>query len=52
MPQMSPLMWLTLFIMFSIVMITFNIYNYFLFMNKSMNLMLKKDFNKMMYWKW
>nr|WEL32840.1 ATP synthase F0 subunit 8 [Ptygomastax nihilsulcus] len=51
-PQMSPLMWLTLYIMFSIMMIMFNIFNYFLFMNKPLTLMSKKDFNKTIYWKW
>nr|WEL32852.1 ATP synthase F0 subunit 8 [Sinomastax longicornea] len=52
MPQMSPLMWLTLFILFSILMIMFNIFNYFLFMNKPTTLLMKKDLNKVMYWKW
>nr|WEL32828.1 ATP synthase F0 subunit 8 [Pentaspinula unispinula] len=52
MPQMSPLMWMTLFIMFSIVMIMFNILNYFFFMNKPVISALKMNINKMVFWKW
>nr|YP_010735784.1 ATP synthase F0 subunit 8 [Angulomastax meiospina]WEL32764.1 ATP synthase F0 subunit 8 [Angulomastax meiospina] len=52
MPQMAPLMWLTLFILFSMLMIMFNIFNYFLLENKVTILALKKDYNKMIYWKW
>nr|UPX88411.1 ATP synthase F0 subunit 8 [Melanagromyza aenea] len=51
MPQMSPISWLTLFMVFFVTFIVFNIMNYYcyfplLFTNKS----LMK--NKTMNWKW
>nr|ADZ56264.1 ATP synthase F0 subunit 8 [Bryodema luctuosum luctuosum] len=52
MPQMSPMMWFSLFIMFSITMIMFNQMNFF-----SYKLMKIKSIKKMMEknnmnWKW
>uniref|UniRef100_UPI0031F3822C ATP synthase F0 subunit 8 n=1 Tax=Pyrgodera armata TaxID=1964324 RepID=UPI0031F3822C len=51
MPQMSPMMWFSLFIMFSITMILFN--QMIFFMHKTeMIKMNKKTTKKMMNWKW
>nr|YP_004934862.1 ATP synthase F0 subunit 8 [Paracladura trichoptera]AET13113.1 ATP synthase F0 subunit 8 [Paracladura trichoptera] len=54
MPQMSPLKWLTLFMMFSFILLLFNIMNYFIYHNPYINnLNLKKNiFNTTMPWKW
>nr|QWZ46430.1 ATP synthase F0 subunit 8 [Stenomorpha obovata] len=52
MPQMAPLNWLTLMMFFIAVFITFNIMNYFSFMNiiepKKSSTMKKFKIN----WKW
>nr|QNJ59916.1 ATP synthase F0 subunit 8 [Trimerotropis pallidipennis] len=52
MPQMSPMMWFSLFIMFSLTMILFNQMNFFSYkpnIIKSTEKMIKK---KNMNWKW
>uniref|UniRef100_UPI0030FED841 ATP synthase F0 subunit 8 n=1 Tax=Sphingonotus salinus TaxID=319241 RepID=UPI0030FED841 len=52
MPQMSPMMWFSLFMLFSITMIMFNQMNFFSYkpnMIKSIKKQLKK---KNMNWKW
>nr|QXM16977.1 ATP synthase F0 subunit 8 [Neoneuromus latratus] len=52
MPQMAPINWLLLFIIFSITLIIFNMLNYFLILPSSPsseNMNLKK---KSMNWKW
>nr|YP_010721498.1 ATP synthase F0 subunit 8 [Hilethera xinjiangensis]WDS74915.1 ATP synthase F0 subunit 8 [Hilethera xinjiangensis] len=52
MPQMSPMMWFSLFILFSITMILFNYMSFFSYkpiMIKSIKKMIKK---KNMNWKW
>nr|YP_009469708.1 ATP synthase F0 subunit 8 [Amantis nawai]AVE15473.1 ATP synthase F0 subunit 8 [Amantis nawai] len=52
MPQMMPMSWITLFTFFSLILITFNVMNYYMPFNKST---LKKSikFNtKMLVWKW
>nr|QNJ59911.1 ATP synthase F0 subunit 8 [Arphia xanthoptera] len=52
MPQMSPMMWFSLFILFSITMIVFNQMNFFSYkpnIIKSNSKMIKK---KNMNWKW
>nr|QUO98728.1 ATP synthase F0 subunit 8 [Pseudolimnophila brunneinota] len=54
MPQMAPLKWLSLFIIFSITLIMFNVLNYFsvipnLKKNKSNMTFIN---NKSMNWKW
>nr|YP_004123628.1 ATP synthase F0 subunit 8 [Acrida cinerea]ADB43142.1 ATP synthase F0 subunit 8 [Acrida cinerea]APD14833.1 ATP synthase F0 subunit 8 [Acrida cinerea] len=53
MPQMSPIMWFSLFIMFSIVMIMFNQMNFFCYKPKTItnNKEMKTKSNKLM-WKW
>nr|YP_009330837.1 ATP synthase F0 subunit 8 [Sinopodisma tsinlingensis]APD83436.1 ATP synthase F0 subunit 8 [Sinopodisma tsinlingensis] len=53
MPQMSPLMWFSLFILFSIVLILFNQMNFFSFKS---NIMKSEQMSKMksknLNWKW
>nr|YP_006576020.1 ATP synthase F0 subunit 8 [Sphenophorus sp. BYU-CO246]ACZ58547.1 ATP synthase F0 subunit 8 [Sphenophorus sp. BYU-CO246] len=51
MPQMSPLNWMSLYILFIFVFLIFNIINYFLFLyspNQNKNFKKKILFN----WKW
>nr|YP_011003822.1 ATP synthase F0 subunit 8 [Phymateus saxosus]WPS66393.1 ATP synthase F0 subunit 8 [Phymateus saxosus] len=56
MPQMSPMMWLPLFILFSMTMIMFNQMNFFSFkMNKislNENKFKNKNKNYKLMWKW
>nr|AIT59006.1 ATP synthase F0 subunit 8 [Qinlingacris elaeodes] len=53
MPQMSPLMWFSLFILFSIILILFNQMNFFLFKTKMLNNMEKSKIeSKNLSWKW
>uniref|UniRef100_UPI003002517D ATP synthase F0 subunit 8 n=1 Tax=Astyliasula major TaxID=2908877 RepID=UPI003002517D len=52
MPQMMPLNWLMLFMFFSILMILFNIMNYYIFINKNPSKIKPKMFMKIMTWKW
>nr|YP_009995379.1 ATP synthase F0 subunit 8 [Ochthebius hasegawai]QNP09795.1 ATP synthase F0 subunit 8 [Ochthebius hasegawai] len=53
MPQMAPMNWMMLFLMFTIIFLVFNSLNYFSFkyMNKNTNnkFNLKKNF---LNWKW
>nr|YP_009727760.1 ATP synthase F0 subunit 8 [Oxya agavisa]QHX99841.1 ATP synthase F0 subunit 8 [Oxya agavisa] len=53
MPQMSPMMWFSLFIMFSITLILFNQINFFSYKPKILK-MKESEFNmkKSMNWKW
>nr|YP_009967201.1 ATP synthase F0 subunit 8 [Sinopodisma pieli]ATO88556.1 ATP synthase F0 subunit 8 [Sinopodisma pieli] len=53
MPQMSPLMWFSLFIMFSIVFILFNQMNFFSFKPMILKTEEKEQIkNKNLNWKW
>nr|QOL00676.1 ATP synthase F0 subunit 8 [Menglacris maculata] len=53
MPQMSPLMWFSLFILFSIVLILFNQLNFFSFKSKLIKNDEKESIkSKNMNWKW
>nr|ASY98442.1 ATP synthase F0 subunit 8 [Hestiasula hoffmanni] len=52
MPQMMPLNWLMLFMFFSILLILFNIMNYYIFINKNSFKIKPKMFMKIMTWKW
>nr|AIR76494.1 ATP synthase F0 subunit 8 [Eozubovskya planicaudata]QOL00819.1 ATP synthase F0 subunit 8 [Zubovskya koeppeni] len=53
MPQMSPLMWFSLFILFSIVLIMFNQMNFFSFKpNVIENKEKSKIKSKKLNWKW
>nr|WRM53934.1 ATP synthase F0 subunit 8 [Linnaemya omega] len=54
MPQMAPIAWLSLFIIFSITYMIFNMMNYYSFtpiMPKS-KLMNKQYFKNSLNWKW
>nr|YP_009745909.1 ATP synthase F0 subunit 8 [Sciara ruficauda]QIH95754.1 ATP synthase F0 subunit 8 [Sciara ruficauda] len=52
MPQMAPINWLSLFFLFSLTFILFNIMNFFsLNLNKSLNKTLKMN-KSFMNWKW
>nr|WGO58149.1 ATP synthase F0 subunit 8 [Sorineuchora shanensis] len=52
MPQMMPLMWLTLFIMFTIIMIMFNSMNYFMNIPMKSTILNKMTHKKKMKWLW
>nr|UOU85243.1 ATP synthase F0 subunit 8 [Rhagio lineola] len=53
MPQMAPISWLILFVVFSITFIMFNIMNYFSFLPPSASSKEKKTFTMNSYnWKW
>nr|YP_009740540.1 ATP synthase F0 subunit 8 [Indopodisma kingdoni]AIW64780.1 ATP synthase F0 subunit 8 [Indopodisma kingdoni]QID03502.1 ATP synthase F0 subunit 8 [Indopodisma kingdoni] len=53
MPQMSPLMWFSLFIMFSIVLILFNQMNFFSFKPMIMKSKEKESIkSNNLNWKW
>uniref|UniRef100_UPI0030FEC9A1 ATP synthase F0 subunit 8 n=1 Tax=Neopanorpa quadristigma TaxID=2521360 RepID=UPI0030FEC9A1 len=53
MPQMAPINWLSLFIMFSIILLLFNVMNYYSFSPNVPNI---SDTNKISFkplnWKW
>nr|YP_009227461.1 ATP synthase F0 subunit 8 [Peripolus nepalensis]ADZ56316.1 ATP synthase F0 subunit 8 [Peripolus nepalensis] len=53
MPQMSPLMWFSLFILFSIALILFNQMNFFSFKQNLIKKLEKSTNNsKSLIWKW
>nr|QOL00507.1 ATP synthase F0 subunit 8 [Aiolopus thalassinus tamulus] len=52
MPQMSPMMWFSLFIIFSITMILFNQLNFFSYKPNMIKKMSEKIKSKNMNWKW
>nr|QHD46552.1 ATP synthase F0 subunit 8 [Geron pallipilosus] len=53
MPQMAPMSWLTLFLIFSISLILFNMVNYFSFINLTEKKPLSLKFmKKSLEWKW
>nr|YP_010508532.1 ATP synthase F0 subunit 8 [Philophylla fossata]UXG57145.1 ATP synthase F0 subunit 8 [Philophylla fossata] len=53
MPQMAPIGWLSLFIIFSLTFMLFSIMNYFLMIPKSpKSHILKNIFNTSFNWKW
>nr|ASY98596.1 ATP synthase F0 subunit 8 [Ceratomantis saussurii] len=52
MPQMMPLNWLMLFSFFSILLIMFNVMNYYMFFNKTSSIMSMKTLTKTLIWKW
>nr|AYN73285.1 ATP synthase F0 subunit 8 [Paulinia acuminata] len=52
-PQMSPIMWFSLFIMFSIALILFNQLNFFSFKMNTIKQKMKNSMKiKEMNWKW
>nr|QLY89931.1 ATP synthase F0 subunit 8 [Clusiodes albimanus] len=53
MPQMAPISWLLLFIMFSLIFILFNIMNYYSFFTLSpKSSMVSKNMTPSLTWKW
>nr|UFZ13089.1 ATP synthase F0 subunit 8 [Protohermes sinuolatus] len=52
MPQMAPINWLLLFIMFSITLILFNILNYYIIMPNSPETSSKNFKLNSLNWKW
>nr|YP_009937130.1 ATP synthase F0 subunit 8 [Subclytia rotundiventris]QNT26366.1 ATP synthase F0 subunit 8 [Subclytia rotundiventris] len=54
MPQMAPIGWLSLFILFSITFLIFNMMNYYLFMNlmPKSKLIKKSKYINSINWKW
>nr|UFI48268.1 ATP synthase F0 subunit 8 [Gymnosoma dolycoridis] len=54
MPQMAPIGWLSLFIMFTMTFLIFNMMNYYSFMNfmPKSNLIKKSKLSNNLYWKW
>nr|UQJ73645.1 ATP synthase F0 subunit 8 [Pseudodiamesa sp. 2XL] len=54
MPQMAPISWLVLFLVFSITLILFNILNYYCVLPKSISSEEKKAgvFSNSLNWKW
>nr|ASY98381.1 ATP synthase F0 subunit 8 [Phyllocrania paradoxa]WVH38925.1 ATP synthase F0 subunit 8 [Phyllocrania paradoxa] len=52
MPQMMPLNWLTMFLFFSILLIIFNMMNYYSPSHKSNYSLSTKMTIKTMTWKW
>nr|YP_007474216.1 ATP synthase F0 subunit 8 [Opaepele loihi]AEX32606.1 ATP synthase F0 subunit 8 [Opaepele loihi] len=52
MPQMAPLLWLNLFLFFSIIFLFFLIVNYFIKPPFKMEFTLKQPQPIKLYWKW
>nr|ULR86964.1 ATP synthase F0 subunit 8 [Macquartia sp. 2 HNL-2022a] len=53
MPQMAPINWLSLFIIFSMTFIMFNIMNYFLYSPSSPKFnLIKNKLTNSLNWKW
>nr|YP_010166650.1 ATP synthase F0 subunit 8 [Leconectes striatellus]QRV62741.1 ATP synthase F0 subunit 8 [Leconectes striatellus] len=53
MPQMAPMNWMILYMLFSVIFITFNFLNYYMFL---INKQIKNNNNKINFksinWKW
>nr|URX54438.1 ATP synthase F0 subunit 8 [Cryptotermes penaoru] len=52
MPQMMPLSWLSLFIMFSATLVLFSTLNYYTMTFKAKTDEKKSTLNKILNWKW
>nr|YP_003875567.1 ATP synthase F0 subunit 8 [Physemacris variolosa]ADD97025.1 ATP synthase F0 subunit 8 [Physemacris variolosa] len=52
MPQMAPMMWSSMFILFTITTIMFNTTNFFVFIINTPNKLNAKSTIKSMNWKW
>nr|YP_010446949.1 ATP synthase F0 subunit 8 [Chyliza bambusae]UTM10314.1 ATP synthase F0 subunit 8 [Chyliza bambusae] len=52
MPQMSPINWLSLFILFSLTFMLFNMMNYFLIIPSSSQSKTSSKSTKSLVWKW
>nr|QRW36283.1 ATP synthase F0 subunit 8 [Graptodytes eremitus] len=52
MPQMAPMNWIILYMMFSIIFILFNFMNFYTFMITKNSNQKKNIFKKILNWKW
>nr|YP_009694052.1 ATP synthase F0 subunit 8 [Indonemoura jacobsoni]QEI04331.1 ATP synthase F0 subunit 8 [Indonemoura jacobsoni] len=52
MPQMAPISWLTLFIVFSAILLVFSFVNYYSILPKSPEISQKSIPSSSMNWKW
>nr|YP_010546141.1 ATP synthase F0 subunit 8 [Calomera brevipilosa]UYK51607.1 ATP synthase F0 subunit 8 [Calomera brevipilosa] len=52
MPQMAPMNWIILYIMFSVIFILVNFLNYYIYSIKSPSKKLNKFMFKSINWKW
>nr|QRW36296.1 ATP synthase F0 subunit 8 [Graptodytes varius] len=52
MPQMAPMNWIILYMMFSIIFILFNFMNFYIFMINKNSDKKKNIFKKILNWKW
>nr|YP_009755822.1 ATP synthase F0 subunit 8 [Harpalus pensylvanicus]QIQ23153.1 ATP synthase F0 subunit 8 [Harpalus pensylvanicus] len=53
MPQMAPMNWLLLYLMFTIIFLLFNFLNYYMFLIQNKKILIKNNFlNKILEWKW
>nr|AWH98611.1 ATP synthase F0 subunit 8 [Doddsia occidentalis] len=52
MPQMAPISWLTLFIAFSLILLIFNVVNYYSFLPNSPEVSEKTFTQTSFNWKW
>nr|WCQ71416.1 ATP synthase F0 subunit 8 [Hodotermopsis sjostedti] len=52
MPQMMPMEWLMLFVMFSMTFTLFNLMNYFSHIPMTSNKLMIKKYSKSLNWKW
>nr|ASN65914.1 ATP synthase F0 subunit 8 [Pseudotetracha mendacia] len=52
MPQMAPMNWILLYLMFSITFLLFNFINYYILMISPPSTEKKNFFLKIMSWKW
>nr|UQJ73489.1 ATP synthase F0 subunit 8 [Diamesa sp. 11XL] len=54
MPQMAPISWLVLFLVFSLTLILFNVLNYYCVLPKTLNASEKKNsfLTAALNWKW
>nr|AXS66415.1 ATP synthase F0 subunit 8 [Caraboidea sp. KM-2017] len=53
MPQMAPMNWLFLYIMFTMIFLLFNFLNYYMFLIKNTKISIKNNYlSKILNWKW
>nr|ANJ70234.1 ATP synthase F0 subunit 8 [Calathus melanocephalus] len=53
MPQMAPMNWLFLYIMFTLIFLMFNFLNYYMFMIKNPSNIKENNYiSKILNWKW
>nr|ALO77399.1 ATP synthase F0 subunit 8 [Agonum muelleri] len=54
MPQMAPMNWLFLYLMFTLIFFLFNFLNYYMFLAKNNNDNMKNNnyIKKILNWKW